>query len=99
MTYIKLHPEEWDQSMWACETTACLAGTAVMLDREITHLQLDLLDSADHGVLYEEGKRILGFDMIQAQEIFYSTIQTSYERFEALVSEVTGVKFKNGEEI
>jgi hypothetical protein len=31
LRYIELHPEEWEQSLWICETTACFAGTACLL--------------------------------------------------------------------
>lgn len=31
MDYIEAHPEEWDQRVWSCGTTACFAGWAVKL--------------------------------------------------------------------
>ena len=31
LSYIELHPEEWDQTSWICDTTACFAGTACLL--------------------------------------------------------------------
>lgn len=32
LEYIKAHPREWDQSLWFCGTTACLAGHLVARD-------------------------------------------------------------------
>jgi hypothetical protein len=38
LTYIRDHPEEWDQGHWICNTTACFAGHAILLDGvEITN--------------------------------------------------------------
>lgn len=31
LDYIDAHPEEWEQSEWACGTKACFAGWAVIL--------------------------------------------------------------------
>jgi hypothetical protein len=31
LEYIETHPEEWDQSVWMCDTAACFAGHAVLL--------------------------------------------------------------------
>lgn len=32
LNHIKANPREWDQSLWFCDTTACLAGHLVLLD-------------------------------------------------------------------
>jgi len=31
LAYIKTHPEEWNQAVWVCGTTACFAGRALLL--------------------------------------------------------------------
>ena len=104
MTYIKLHPEEWNQGDWACDTAGCLAGTAVMLERECEWREVARLGN---NVEYIAGD-ILGLTNDQACRIFYfcdvpeddgnGYRPPTYDEFEAHVSKVTGVKFKDGGE-
>lgn len=51
LDHIETHPQEWDQSDWWCETTACFAGHAALL------AGADLVDEATQKVTYD-GKRM-----------------------------------------
>jgi hypothetical protein len=46
LAYIEVHPEEWDQTKWICDTTACFAGRACLLSGD-----------RPHGSVYEDGER------------------------------------------
>lgn len=72
LEHIEAHPEEWDQTVWACETSACFAGHAVWLsglatvDDEVTVAD----GSAKHvGAAAEE---LLGLTPLQSAELFAS---------------------------
>lgn len=67
MTYIRDHPEEWDQKTFvsACGTTHCFAGTALRLSGE-TVLYGDGLVSG------KQAELLLGLTSGQACEVFYN---------------------------
>jgi hypothetical protein len=134
MNYIKLHPEQWNQEDWACGTTACLAGTTLMLAHDLGLQEVARFpERVDlHGLAGSRkvGRRwvlmdgtardgedfpwdelageILGLEAWQQIDLFYCTQVSdgeggvrhpTYEEFEARVSRITGVTFKDGVEL
>lgn len=76
MTWIRLHPEQWDQSHWAaegaCGTTYCLAGWAYVLgtgDRFTVESHHALIRRG--GSVVDTAQRLLGLTDEQAGKLFF----------------------------
>lgn len=84
LDYIERHPEEWDQKHYtnafavadgsACNTTYCVAGTAVVLSGGCYVMEKDhgywLSAVGDKVEVDVEGARVLGLTGAQADAIF-----------------------------
>lgn len=81
LTYIRDHPEEWDQTKWVCGTAACFAGRAALLSghtvpqTHTTHVT-DMVGwfrtDGDERV-GEVAERELGITFDQAEDLFNAT--------------------------
>lgn len=113
VTYMKLHPETWSQEKWAhrtdCGTTHCFAGWTVTLATGLEWTEFDL--SLHQVNVPATAAKFLGLGLEEAGSLFYFTgvVDTdsdgeftlrrpTFEEFVAKVTEVTGVKFKDGED-
>jgi hypothetical protein len=80
LDHIHEHPEEYDQGEWAartaCGTTACFAGTAVMIagyDFDFrVYEDVNATDKLTNGQFIREvARQELGLTMMQADALFY----------------------------
>jgi hypothetical protein len=85
--HIEAHPEEWNQEIWLCDTTACFAGRAALLDGAEPIGRVDLLarpDDPQQHIYYfaddlrvvtvrDRARRILGLTKRQAGALFDSS--------------------------
>jgi hypothetical protein len=95
LDYIHEHPEAWDQGEWAarshCGTTACFAGTAVILagyDFDFCYTDVDATDVLTNGLSIREVARIeLGLSYPEANQLFYGG--NTLHDIEDLVAQIT----------
>lgn len=104
LDYIKDHPERHDQFSWVsvegleqasqlrednlCQTTMCVAGTAVFLSRPLDEfVKFDTVGTGA-AVWETEGARLLGLDEDESEWLFYDA--SNEEALEALAAAAAG---------
>lgn len=109
LDYIAMHPEEHDQDDWAqrngCDTTRCMAGTAVHVAPGWKLYWFDALASDDYdnttSAVDDHGRirsvsglaeELLGLDYSQANDMFYQA--SDLEDLYAYAERFTGIDMR-----
>lgn len=69
LDYLREHPEEWDQCTFFCRSTACFAGRAILLAKNCTLANVNMLDLWNDPEAYAQ--ELLGWTDAQAYEVFF----------------------------
>lgn len=73
---IRENPQDWDQHGYFCGTSACFAGTAVLialgLSSELEYRVWQSQDIANRGSTKEYARKLLGWTPEEAQHVFHN---------------------------
>lgn len=96
LDYIRAHPDEWDQLVYACGTMACFAGRALILSGTPVIRRNDDFYYPGSGnplSVRRVAKDLLGWNARESSEVFHNFTQ-DFSELERTVKDVLDGKYR-----